>query len=226
MINPRAKKNASAINQGIGSPNAEKAAEKGRVFVSTEAPKPIKATAPSGKGCVMIPTIVARKIASSCQAGFVTPEGTGTNQRMTPVAIDASNGFIAAPCHGGEAGVIDVGADDADEAFTAKLEILRVVDVTLDLDNFGSKGETAESLGRFGREGRGFCEVDLRWERERDLRQGRELKEREHDVRANDAILLIYGVQGSELGFQSSLLYSTVVLKGREVQFWGVIDWR
>ncbi|KAJ6948363.1 hypothetical protein NC651_002642 [Populus alba x Populus x berolinensis] len=145
---------------------------------------------------------------------------------MTPVAIDASNGFIAAPCHGSEAGVIDVGADDSDEAFTAKLEILRVVDVTLDLDNFGSKGETAESLGRFGREGRGFCEVDLGWERERDLRQGRELKEREHDVRANDAILRIYGVQGSELGFQSSLLYSTVVLKGREVQFWGVIDWR
>jgi hypothetical protein len=173
----------------------------------------------------MIPTIVARKIASSCQAGFVTPEGTGTNQRMTPIAIDASNGFIAAPCHGGEAGVIDVGADDADEAFTAKLEILRVVDVTLDLDNFGSKGETAESLGRFGRGGRGFCEVDLRWERERDLRQGRELKEREDDVRANDAILRIYGFRerkGSELGFQSSLLYSTVVLKEREVQFWGV----
>ncbi|KAJ6424756.1 hypothetical protein OIU84_025512 [Salix udensis] len=73
----------------------------------------------------MIPTIVARKIASSCQAGFVTPEGTGTNQKMTPVAIDASNGFIAAPCHGSEAGVTDAGADDSDEAFTVKLEIPR-----------------------------------------------------------------------------------------------------
>lgn len=230
MINPRAKKNASAINQGIGSPNAEKAAEKGRVFVSTEAPKPIKATAPSGKGCVMIPTIVARKIASSCQAGFVTPEGTGTNQRMTPVAMDASKGFMAAPCHGGEAGVIDVGAGDGDaadaDAFTVRLEIFRVVVVILDLENLGSKGETVESFGRFGRKGRGCGAVDLRCVRERDLRQGRELKEREHDVRANDAILRIYGVQGSELGFQSSLLYTTVVLKGREVQFWGVIDWR
>ncbi|KAJ6315555.1 hypothetical protein OIU78_018934 [Salix suchowensis] len=129
----------------------------------------------------MIPTIVARKIASSCQAGFVTPEGTGTNQRMTPVAIDASNGFIAAPCHGSEAGVIDAGADDSDEAFTVKLEIPRVVDVTLDLDNFGSEGETVESFGRFGREGRGFCEVDRRRDRERDLRQAWELKEREED---------------------------------------------
>ena len=44
-------------------------------------------------------------------------------------------------------------------------------------------------------------------------------------MRANDAILRIYGFRerkGSELGFQSSLLYSTVVLKEREVQFWGV----
>ncbi|KAJ6777601.1 hypothetical protein OIU74_001561 [Salix koriyanagi] len=166
----------------------------------------------------MIPTIVARKIASSCQAGLVTPEGTGTNQRMTPVAIDASNGFIAAPCHGSEAGVIDAGADDSDEAFTVKLEIPRVVDVTLDLDSFGSEGETVESFGRFGRVGRGFCEVDRRRDSERDLIQAWELKEREEDVRANDDILRIYGVrerQGSELGFQSSLLCSAVVMEGR-----------
>jgi len=216
LINPRAKKKASAINQGIGSPNAENAAEKVRVFVRTEAPKPIKATAPSGKGCVMIPTIVARKIASSCHAGFVTPAGTGTNQRMTPVAMDASKGFMAAPFHGGEAGVIDVGAGDGDaadaDAFTVKLEIFRVAVVILDLENLGSKGETVESFGRFGRKGRGCGAVDLRCERERDLRQGRELlKEREDDVRANDAIFG-YGVRGAGggLGFQSSLLLCTL----------------
>ena len=48
----------------------------------------------------MIPTMVAKKIANNCHAIFVTPAGTGTNHRMTPVAIDAINGFIAAPCHG------------------------------------------------------------------------------------------------------------------------------
>ncbi|KAJ6750812.1 hypothetical protein OIU85_001357 [Salix viminalis] len=148
---------------------------------------------------------------------------------MTPVAIDASNGFIAAPCHGSEAGVIGAGAGDSDEAFTVKLEIPRVVDVTLDLDNFGSEGETVESFGRFGREGRGFCEVDRRRERERGLRQAWELKEREEDVRANDDILRVYGVrerQGSELGFQSSLLCSAVQWLWREGKGrgWSVIQ--
>ncbi|KAJ6895039.1 hypothetical protein NC651_021498 [Populus alba x Populus x berolinensis] len=172
----------------------------------------------------MIPTIVARKIASSCHAGFVTPAGTGTNQRMTPVAMDASKGFMAAPCHGGEAGVIDVGAGDGDaadvDAFTVRLEIFRVVVVILDLENLGSKGETVESFGRFGRKGRGCGAVDLRCERERDLRQGRELlKEREDDIRANDAILG-YGVPGG-VGFSLHLcsVHCTVVLKGRKGKF-------
>lgn len=103
-MNPRAKKKASAMSQGIGSPKAENAAEKVSVLVSTEAPRPIRATAPSGKGCVMIPTMVARKIASNCQALRDTPDGTGTSQRITPVAIEASSGLIAAPCHGGDGG--------------------------------------------------------------------------------------------------------------------------
>lgn len=49
-MKPRAKKKASAMSQGMGSPKAEKAAEKVRVLVSTEAPSPSKATAPSGNG--------------------------------------------------------------------------------------------------------------------------------------------------------------------------------
>jgi len=68
--------------------------------VRTETPKPRIATAPSGSGCVMIPTIVPRKIASSCHALRDTPSGVGTNQRITPVRIDAMSGLMAAPCHG------------------------------------------------------------------------------------------------------------------------------
>lgn len=101
LMKPLAKKKASAMSHGIGSPKAEKAAAKVRVFVSTEAPRPRSATAPSGSGCVMMPTMVARKIASSCHAFLETPAGSGTNHRMTPVATAAAIGFSAAPCHGG-----------------------------------------------------------------------------------------------------------------------------
>lgn len=61
-----------------------------------------------------MPTIVARNMESSCQALRETPDGTGTNQRMTPVAIDAINGFNAAPCHGCcDGGVTAAGVDAA-----------------------------------------------------------------------------------------------------------------
>ena len=61
-----------------------------------------------------MPTIVARNMESSCHALRETPDGTGTNQRMTPVAIDAINGFNAAPCHGcGDGGVTAAGVDAA-----------------------------------------------------------------------------------------------------------------
>lgn len=96
-MNPLAKKNAKQMSQGIGSPKPENAATKGKVLVRTETPKPKIATAPSGSGCVMMPTIVPRKMASNCHALRETPSGTGTNQRMTPVAMEASKGFIAAP---------------------------------------------------------------------------------------------------------------------------------
>lgn len=66
----------------------------------------------------------------------------------------------------------------------------------MDLENFGRKEwergnlELAVSLGRKGTR----FGVDLMWERERDLREGRQLKAREHedeDVRASDAILVV-----------------------------------
>lgn len=100
LMKPFAKKNASAMSHGIGSPNPENAAAKVRVLVRTETPNPNIATAPRGKGCVIMPTIVPRKIASSCHALRLTPAGTGENQSITPIAIEASKGFIDAPCHG------------------------------------------------------------------------------------------------------------------------------
>ena len=53
---------------GIWFENAAKACAKVRVFVIMDAQRPIMATAPSGSGAVMIPTIVATKIAKRCQA--------------------------------------------------------------------------------------------------------------------------------------------------------------
>lgn len=171
-MNPRAKKKATAISQGMGSPKAENAAEKVRVLVRTEAPKPSKATAPSGKGCVMMPTIVARKMARSCQAGLETPEGTGTNQRMTPVAMEASNGFIAAPCQGCGAGVMegeggdgDAADADADALTASKLKLKesrrlgRSVGVVL-VENLGGRGREGSRQFGFG--------VDLNWETEKE----------------------------------------------------------
>lgn len=120
-MKPRAKKKARAISHGIGSPKAENAAPNVRVLVSTEAPNPNKATAPSGRGCVMIPTMVARKIARSCHAFRETPEGTGRNQIITPVAMEARSGFIAAPCHGCCCG--DAGATEAPPAAAEALTL-------------------------------------------------------------------------------------------------------
>ena len=113
-MNPLAKKKAMQMSQGIGSPKPENAAAKGRVLVRTETPRPNSATAPSGNGCAMIPTIVAKKIASSCHAFLETPAGTGENQRITPVAMEARRGFMAAPCHAGAgAGFIEAPAAEA-----------------------------------------------------------------------------------------------------------------
>lgn len=73
----------------------------------------------------MIPTIVARNIDSNCQAILETPEGTGTNHRIIPVAIEATRGFIAAPCHGTGAGVgSGFAGTTAAEAFTENFRCL------------------------------------------------------------------------------------------------------
>lgn len=45
-------------------------------------------------------TIVPKKISSSCHALRFTPTGTGENQRITPVVMEAISGLIEVPCHG------------------------------------------------------------------------------------------------------------------------------
>lgn len=58
---------------GISLANALNAAPKVSTLVSIVAPSPSTATAPRGRGWVMMPTMVAKKIASRCQACAVTP---------------------------------------------------------------------------------------------------------------------------------------------------------
>ena len=83
---------ARKIIHGIGSPKPENVAANVRVLVSTETPKL--------NGCMIMPTMVAKKIASSCHAILETSEGSGANQRITLVAMEANRGFMAAPCYG------------------------------------------------------------------------------------------------------------------------------
>lgn len=186
-MNPRAKKKARAMSQGIGSPKAEKAAAKVRVLVRTEAPSPRRATAPRGSGWVMIPTMVARKIARSCHALRVTPSGTGRNHTITPVAIDARRGLIAAPCHG--AGDTGAGEEEDEEAAAAAAveEALTSVDLLVSGDIAEEKRDSVDRRGFFSR---------LREEGRRGRRRERDLSGKaseQEPERARDAIVVSVG---------------------------------
>lgn len=67
---------------GISLAKALKAALKVRVFVSIVVPRPSIATAPSGSGVVMMPTMVARKMARRCHAWAVTPRNARGNEKI------------------------------------------------------------------------------------------------------------------------------------------------
>ncbi|MFS7907426.1 hypothetical protein Hanom_Chr01g00071211 [Helianthus anomalus] len=107
----------------------------------------------------MIPTIVARNIASSCHAFFETPAGTGTSHRITPVAIEAISGFIAAPCHGTGAGAGASGfaGTAAADAFTVKLGFL-IGDLSFSDGNLRWCGPWDR-----WRLNAGDCLVEIRW---------------------------------------------------------------
>lgn len=96
-MNPRAKKNAMAINHGISDENAEKAAANGNKPVVIETPNPIIATAPNGNGCVIIPTIVPTNTANKCHACVVTPVGAGQIHISKPAKKEYPKFFAFAP---------------------------------------------------------------------------------------------------------------------------------
>ena len=66
----------------VGSPAFS--AVRGTVPVRMHTTVPMMVTAPMGRGLAMIPTMVARKIASMCQARPVTPPGGGADQMTAP----------------------------------------------------------------------------------------------------------------------------------------------
>jgi len=103
----------SITSYGISLEKALKAAAKVKVLVSIVAPRPNIATAPKGKGLVMIPTIVPRKMASKCHAGSVTPVGGGMSQIATARPTDMPKFFMSAPhlnsAGGAEAAALTIG---------------------------------------------------------------------------------------------------------------------
>src|ERR1700719_510685 len=76
-------KKATTINQMVLFPKPLRAWLMVSVPESAVAAIPNKAIAPMGNGFVMMPTMVATKIANRCQARGWTPEGGGTNHRIT-----------------------------------------------------------------------------------------------------------------------------------------------
>jgi hypothetical protein len=82
---------------GISVEKALKAWGKVSVLVSIAAPRPRKATAPSGSGVVMMDTMVPTKTASRCQACSVTPAGAGRNQMSAPMPTEMPSVFMSAP---------------------------------------------------------------------------------------------------------------------------------
>ena len=88
---------STQATHGISLAKAEKAAENVRVLVTIVAPKPSMATAPSGSGCVMMPAMVPRKIASRCQAEVVTPAGGGMNHTAAARPTQVASFLRSAP---------------------------------------------------------------------------------------------------------------------------------
>lgn len=73
------------FGQEWGGPKALKAVWKGSVLVSTVAPRAARATAPDGRGCRMMPVMVAAKMANRCQAWEVMERGGGRIHSRVPI---------------------------------------------------------------------------------------------------------------------------------------------
>src|ERR1700720_3871211 len=84
-------KKATTINQMVLFPKPLRAWLMVSVPESAVAAIPNKAIAPMGNGFVMIPTMVATKIANRCQARGWTPDGGGISQMTTASKSTATN---------------------------------------------------------------------------------------------------------------------------------------
>lgn len=82
---------------GISVEKALKACGNVSVLVSMAAPRPRKATAPSGRGVVMMLMMVPTKTASRCHACSVTPAGGGKNQMAVATPTEMPRVFMLAP---------------------------------------------------------------------------------------------------------------------------------
>jgi len=81
----------AGFGQEGGGPKALKAVWKGSVLVSTVAPRAARATAPDGRGCRMMPVMVATKMANRCQAWEVMERGGGRIHSRVPIPSVASS---------------------------------------------------------------------------------------------------------------------------------------
>ena len=66
-------------------------------MVIMDAPRPSIATAPRGKGWVMMPAMVPRKMERRCHAWRVTPVGGGMNHMPEVMATQMASFFRSAP---------------------------------------------------------------------------------------------------------------------------------
>ena len=90
MTKAVAMKNAATTSQTTVLPKPAVASAIVSVSVSTATATAISATAPIGSGRSTMPTMVATKMASSCQARGCTPSGSGTSQIATPISAVAA----------------------------------------------------------------------------------------------------------------------------------------
>ena len=95
LMNAVAMKKAATTSQTTVLPKPAVASAMVRVPESTATAIAINATAPIGRGRSTIPTIVATKTASSCQARGCTPAGAGASQIATPTSTTAARRAVS-----------------------------------------------------------------------------------------------------------------------------------
>jgi hypothetical protein len=126
LTKPRAKKKEMTKSQMTSLVKAEKAQEKDRVLVTTEAVRLRKAQAPTGRGLRTRPEMVEMKMESNCHALGETSRGLGTrNLTMRATEIEMRKGMGLTPSGGGGDGDGRGGVDGWEARFEAEGELRR-----------------------------------------------------------------------------------------------------